>query len=79
MQNQAEFDSQQESGKQSQTDVAKHLTNEYVTSVAAHLTLQQLQDFSYDVLRSILSMAPISENTTTPMQLWVNAAGVWVI
>ncbi|KAK9965319.1 hypothetical protein ABG768_004419 [Culter alburnus] len=76
LQNQAEFDSQQESGKQSQTDVAKHLTNEYVTSVAAHLTLQQLQDFSYDVLRSILSMAPISENTTTPMQLWVNAAGV---
>ncbi|XP_048027052.1 colony stimulating factor 3 (granulocyte) a isoform X2 [Megalobrama amblycephala] len=80
LQNQAEFDhSQQESGKQSQTGVAKHLTNEYVTSVAAHLTLQQLQDFSYDVLRSILSMrsmASISENTTTTMQLWVNAAGV---
>ncbi|XP_067226243.1 colony stimulating factor 3 (granulocyte) a isoform X2 [Chanodichthys erythropterus] len=77
LQNQAEFDhSQQESGKQSEIDVAKYLTSEYVTGVAAHLTLQQLQDFSYDVLRSILSMASISENATTPMQLWVNAADV---
>ncbi|ROL03964.1 hypothetical protein DPX16_23399 [Anabarilius grahami] len=79
LQNQAEFDhSQQASDKQSHTDVAKHLTSEYLTGVAAHLTLQQLQDFSYDVLRSILSirsMASISENTNT-VQLWVNAEGV---
>ncbi|XP_051771310.1 colony stimulating factor 3 (granulocyte) a [Ctenopharyngodon idella] len=76
--NQPGFDhSQQASDKKSQTDLAKHLTSEYLTQVAAHLTLQQLQDFSYDVLRSILSIRSMStsENTNT-VQLWVNASGV---
>ncbi|KAK7134424.1 hypothetical protein R3I93_017743 [Phoxinus phoxinus] len=77
LQEQAGFDqSQQASDKHH--DLAKHLTTEYITQVAAHLTLQQLQDFSSDVLRSILSMTSdksISENTNT-VQLCVNAACV---
>lgn len=70
LQNQAGFDqSQQASDKQSQTDLAKHLTSKYMTQVAAHLTLQQLQDFSYGVLcsihsiRSMASDMSISENS----------------
>lgn len=70
--------SQQASDKQSQTDVAKHLTSEYLTGVAAHLTLQQLQDFSYDVLRSILSIRSMAISDDTE-QLWVNTKGIWVI
>ncbi|XP_058650147.1 colony stimulating factor 3 (granulocyte) a [Onychostoma macrolepis] len=58
----------QASDEQSQTlehDLAKHLTSEYMTQVAAHLTLQQLQDFSRDILRIILSMAE-NPNTVHP-------------
>ncbi len=78
LQNQAGFDqSKQASDEQSQTlDLAKHLTNEYKTQVAAHLTLQQLQDFSCDILRSILSMtSSMAENPNT-VHLCVNAAGL---
>ncbi|XP_016378400.1 uncharacterized protein LOC107716456 [Sinocyclocheilus rhinocerous] len=80
LQNQAGFDpSKQASDEQSQTpehDLAKHLTSEYMTQVAAHLTLQQLQDFSCDILRSILSMtSSMAENPNT-VQLCVNAAGL---
>ncbi|CAM4708056.1 unnamed protein product [Leuciscus chuanchicus] len=63
LQKQAGFDqSKQESDNHH--DLTKHLTGKYMTQVAAHLTLQQLQDFSSDVLRCILSMT-ISENTIT--------------
>uniref|UniRef100_A0A8C2BK98 Colony stimulating factor 3 (granulocyte) a n=1 Tax=Cyprinus carpio TaxID=7962 RepID=A0A8C2BK98_CYPCA len=80
LQNQAGFDpSKQASDEQSQTpehDLAKHLTNEYLTQVAAHLTLQQLQDFSCDILRSIHSMtSSLAENPNT-VQLCVNKAGL---
>ncbi len=59
LQKQAGFDQSKQASEQSQTleyDMAKHLTSEYMTQVAAHLTLQQLQDFSCDILRSILSI-----------------------
>ncbi|XP_073671966.1 colony stimulating factor 3 (granulocyte) a isoform X2 [Paramisgurnus dabryanus] len=38
-------------------DLAKKLTSEFKAEVAAHLTLQQLQKFSNDVLRSILAFS----------------------
>lgn len=83
LQNQAGFDQSKQASEQSQTlvyDLAKHLTSEYMTQVAAHLTLQQLQDFSCDILRSILSIhsmtSGIAENPN-PVQLCVNAAGLW--
>ncbi|KTF90227.1 hypothetical protein cypCar_00047478 [Cyprinus carpio] len=80
LQNQAGFDpSKQASDEESQTpehDLAKRLTNEYLTQVAAHLTLQQLQDFSCDILRSIHSMtSSLAENPNT-VQLCVNKAGL---
>lgn len=65
------FSHLQDQVESDKTDLAKHLTSTYLTRVAAHLTLQQLQDFSYDVLRSILSIRSmasdmsISENTNT--------------
>ncbi|XP_055032544.1 colony stimulating factor 3 (granulocyte) a isoform X1 [Misgurnus anguillicaudatus] len=37
-------------------DLAKKLTSEFKAEVAAHLTLQQLQKFSGDVLQSILAL-----------------------
>uniref|UniRef100_A0A672PBQ1 Colony stimulating factor 3 (granulocyte) a n=1 Tax=Sinocyclocheilus grahami TaxID=75366 RepID=A0A672PBQ1_SINGR len=70
--------------QQSQTpehDLAKHLTNKYMTQVAAHLTLQQLQDFSCDVLRSILSIRRMTSNMSmaeipNTVQLCINTAGL---
>lgn len=80
LQNQGGFDqSKQASDEQSQTleyDQAKHLTSEYKTQVAAHLTLQQLQDFSCDILRSILSMTSSTAENHNTVHLCVNAAGL---
>uniref|UniRef100_A0A673KVM6 Colony stimulating factor 3 (granulocyte) a n=1 Tax=Sinocyclocheilus rhinocerous TaxID=307959 RepID=A0A673KVM6_9TELE len=85
LQNQAGFDpSKQASDEQSQTpehDLAKHLTNKYMTQVAAHLTLQQLQNFSCDVLRSILSIRRMTSNMSmaenpNTVQLCINTAGL---
>ncbi|KAL0179901.1 hypothetical protein M9458_025343, partial [Cirrhinus mrigala] len=58
-------------------DLRKNLSNVYLTQVAAHITLQQLQDFGYDVLRSILSIHSMVEMAEDPytVQLYVNPAG----
>lgn len=47
----------------SEHDLAKKLKSNYMTQVAAHLTLQQLQVFSCDMLRSILAF---HETTSSP-------------
>ncbi|KAK2876701.1 hypothetical protein QQF64_004409 [Cirrhinus molitorella] len=71
LQKQAGFDpSKQASDEQSQPPVHdfradKNLSDKYLTQVAVHLILQQLQDFSFDVLRSILSMTEMAENPNT--------------
>ncbi|KAI7797022.1 colony stimulating factor 3 (granulocyte) a [Triplophysa rosa] len=49
----------------SQHDLAKNLKSTYITQVAAHLTLQQLQVFSCDVLRSILSFRDMTPSPST--------------
>ncbi|KAG1925339.1 colony stimulating factor 3 (granulocyte) a [Pimephales promelas] len=77
LQKQAGFD-QSKQASDKHHDLTKHLTSEYMTEVAAHLILQQLQDFSSDVLRSILSLISdksSSENTNT-VQLCVKLCEV---
>ncbi|XP_052468246.1 uncharacterized protein LOC128025757 [Carassius gibelio] len=85
LQKQAGFDpSKQEKDEQLQTlvhDLHKHLTNDYLIHVAAHLTIQQLLDFSCEVLRSFLrirrmtSNISVAENPKT-VHLCRNAAGL---
>ncbi|XP_018934033.1 uncharacterized protein LOC109061375 [Cyprinus carpio] len=85
LQKQAGFDpSNHAKDEQSQTlvhDLHKHLTTEFMIQVAAHLTLQQLQDFSCDVLRSFLSIRRMTSNMSMAenpktVQLCINAAGL---
>ncbi|XP_051530535.1 uncharacterized protein LOC127427148 [Myxocyprinus asiaticus] len=83
LQNQAGYEqSMQAPDNQLQTlehGLAEPLKDEFMTQMMAHLTLQQLQVFSCDVLRSILSIRrstssmPISESPNTVQQC-VNAA-----
>ncbi|XP_059386193.1 uncharacterized protein LOC132121007 [Carassius carassius] len=85
LQKQAGFDpSKQAKDEQLQTlvhDLPKHLTNDYLIHVAAHLTLQQLQDFSCEVLRSFLRLRRMTSNISmaenpNTVQLCRNAAGL---
>ncbi|XP_059388970.1 uncharacterized protein LOC132122608 [Carassius carassius] len=56
LQNQAGFDTSTQATDEQSHDLVSRLTNKYLAQVAAHLTLQQLQDFSCDILCSIRSM-----------------------
>ncbi|XP_052426168.1 colony stimulating factor 3 (granulocyte) a [Carassius gibelio] len=60
LQNQAGFDTSTQATDEHSHDLVNRLTNTYLAQVAAHLTLQQLQDFSCEILRSIRSMTSSS-------------------
>ncbi|XP_026133451.1 colony stimulating factor 3 (granulocyte) a [Carassius auratus] len=60
LQNQAGFDTSTQATDEQSHDLVNRLTNTYLAQVAAHLTLQQLQDFSCEILRSIRSMTSSS-------------------
>ncbi|KAA0725514.1 hypothetical protein E1301_Tti010324 [Triplophysa tibetana] len=49
----------------SQHDLDKNLTSTYLIQVAAHLTLEQLQVFSCDVLRSILAFPDMTSGPSS--------------
>ncbi|XP_043109183.1 colony stimulating factor 3 (granulocyte) a [Puntigrus tetrazona] len=78
LQSQAGFNSTKQASDEHTTvhGLAKNLTTKYKTQVAAHLTLQQLQDFSCDILRSILSMSSSTAETPNTIQFCVNAGGL---